>query len=124
MASCRHCAVPSDRGRARSSMLELHDISVRFGGLKALERVSLSVQRGELAGLVGPNGAGKTTLFNVISGRARMRHGSIRFLGDDITSLPDYARARRGLGRTFQIPQPLQSLTVAENLRVAQRFGA
>jgi len=105
-------------------MLELSDIGVRFGGLRALDGVSLSVADGEIVGLVGPNGAGKTTLFNVISGNLRPQRGSLRFAGADIGSVPAYARARLGIGRTFQIPQPMHTLTVAENLAVAQRFGA
>jgi len=105
-------------------MLELSDIGVRFGGLRALDGVSLSVAAGEIVGLVGPNGAGKTTLFNVISGNLRPQRGSLHFDGADIARVPAYARARRGIGRTFQIPQPMHTLTVAENLAVAQRFGA
>jgi branched-chain amino acid transport system ATP-binding protein len=105
-------------------MLELSDIGVRFGGLRALDGVSLSVADGEIVGLVGPNGAGKTTLFNVISGNVRPQRGTLRFDGADMMRLPAYARVRRGIGRTFQIPQPMHTLTVAENLAVAQRFGA
>jgi branched-chain amino acid transport system ATP-binding protein len=104
-------------------MLDLVNISVRFGGLEALDDVSLHVDAGEIVGLVGPNGAGKTTLFNVISGSVRPREGTLALDGADLMSKPDYARARRTLGRTFQIPQPMQGLTVAGNLRVAQRFG-
>ncbi len=105
-------------------MLELRDVGVRFGGLQALDGVSLSVAAGEIVGLVGPNGAGKTTLFNVISGTTRPQRGTLRFEGADIARMPPYARARRRIGRTFQIPQPMHTLTVAENLAVAQRFGA
>ncbi|MEO8303619.1 MAG: ABC transporter ATP-binding protein [Betaproteobacteria bacterium] len=105
-------------------MLELADIGVRFGGLDALKGVSMRVGDGEIVGLVGPNGAGKTTLFNVLSGTVRPHRGTIRFDGVDIGALRPHARARGGLGRTFQIPQPMHTLTVAENLRVAQRFGA
>jgi branched-chain amino acid transport system ATP-binding protein len=105
-------------------MLELHDISVRFGGLQALDGVSLSVAAGEIVGLVGPNGAGKTTLFNVISGTVKPQRGTLRFEGVDLARTAAYARARRGIGRTFQIPQPMHTLSVAENLTVAQRFGA
>jgi len=105
-------------------MLELRDICVRFGGLQALDGVSLSVAAGEIVGLVGPNGAGKTTLFNVISGTVRPQRGSLHLDGIDIARMPPYARARRRIGRTFQIPQPMHTLTVSENLAVAQRFGA
>ena len=105
-------------------MLELRDIGVRFGGLQALDGVSLSVAAGEIVGLVGPNGAGKTTLFNVLSGMVRPQRGTLHFDGVDIARMPAYARARHSIGRTFQIPQPMHTLTVAENLAVAQRFGA
>ena len=97
-------------------MLELSDIGVRFGGLRALDGVSLSVAEGEIVGLVGPNGAGKTTLFNVISGNLKPQRGSLRFAGADIGSVPAYARARLGIGRTFQIPQPMHTLTVAQKV--------
>ena len=105
-------------------MLELADIGVRFGGLAALDGVSLKVGEGEIVGLVGPNGAGKTTLFNVLSGTVRPHRGTLRFDGVDLAGVRPHARVRRGLGRTFQVPQPMHTLTVAENLRVAQRFGA
>jgi branched-chain amino acid transport system ATP-binding protein len=105
-------------------MLEIEGLSVRFGGLRALDDVALRVGAGEIVGLVGPNGAGKTTLFNVVSGTVRAQRGRIRFEGRDLLAMPGHTRARRGVGRTFQIPQPMHALTVAENLLVAQRFGA
>jgi branched-chain amino acid transport system ATP-binding protein len=105
-------------------MLEIERLSVRFGGIKAVDDVSLAVGANEIVGLVGPNGAGKTTLFNAISGTVRVHGGALRFAGETLASLPVYARARRGIGRTFQIPQPMHALTVAENVQVAQRFGA
>ena len=104
-------------------MLELDAVTVRFGGLVALRDVTFTVQPGEILGLVGPNGAGKTTLFNDISGLTRVR-GKILFGGRDVTRLPLHRRARLGIGRTFQIPQPMKHLTVRENLAVAQVFGA
>ena len=105
-------------------MLELEAIGVRFGGLRAVDAVSLVVGSEEIVGLVGPNGAGKTTLFNVISGTVTPSAGRVRFAGEDLGRLPSYRRARRGIGRSFQIPQPMHELSVRENLRVAQRFGA
>jgi branched-chain amino acid transport system ATP-binding protein len=105
-------------------MLEITSLSVRFGGLQALDGVTLRVGAGEIVGLVGPNGAGKTTLFNAVAGIVRAQRGTVRFAGEDMAALPDYQRARRGLGRTFQIPQPMHALTVAQNIAVAQRFGA
>jgi branched-chain amino acid transport system ATP-binding protein len=105
-------------------MLALEGVSVRFGGLTALDQVSLAVGEQEIVGLVGPNGAGKTTLFNAISGLVRPSAGSLRFRDADLRRLPRHARARLGIARTFQIPQPLHGLTVRENVLVAQRFGA
>jgi branched-chain amino acid transport system ATP-binding protein len=105
-------------------MLEIAGLSVRFGGVAALDDVSLQVGARELVGLVGPNGAGKTTLFNAVSGTVRAQRGTVRFDGHDLSRVPAYARARHGIGRTFQIPQPMHALTVTENLNVAQRFGA
>jgi len=105
-------------------MLEIADLGVRFGGLQALDGVSVGVREGEIVGIVGPNGAGKTTLFNAISGMVRPQRGVVRFGGRDLSRLREYERARLGIGRTFQIPQPMHELTVAQNVTVAQRFGA
>ncbi|HEY8563947.1 MAG TPA: ABC transporter ATP-binding protein [Beijerinckiaceae bacterium] len=105
-------------------MLAVENVSVAFGGVKAVQDVSFSLGEGETLGLVGPNGAGKTTLFNVISGVAVPSAGRIVFQGEALSREPDWRRARRGIGRTFQIPQPMHELTVRENLLVAQRFGA
>jgi branched-chain amino acid transport system ATP-binding protein len=104
-------------------MLQLDNVTVRFGGLTAVNNVSLSVGTGDVLGLVGANGAGKTTLFNAISGLVRPTGGKIMFEGRDVLGAPMYQRARMGIGRTFQIPQPMHELTVRENLMVAQRFG-
>jgi branched-chain amino acid transport system ATP-binding protein len=104
-------------------MLELENVSVRFGGLTAVNDVSLKIGSHDVIGLVGSNGAGKTTLFNAISGLVRPTAGRIRFDGRDVLRAPMYLRARLGIGRTFQVPQPMHELTVRENLLVAQRFG-
>jgi len=104
-------------------MLRLEDLSVRFGGLTAVNTVSLSVGTHEVVGLVGPNGAGKTTLFNAVSGLVRPSSGRVIFDSIDMLRAPLHRRARMGIGRTFQIPQPMHELTVRENLIVAQRFG-
>jgi branched-chain amino acid transport system ATP-binding protein len=105
------------------STLKLERVSVRFGGLNALSDVTLSVGSHEVVGLVGPNGAGKTTLFNAISGLVKPTGGRILFDEIDVMRTPLYRRARLGIGRTFQIPQPMHELSVRENLLVAQRFG-
>ena len=104
-------------------MLELENVTVRFGGVTAVNNLTLSIAANEVTGLVGPNGAGKTTLFNAISGLVRPGVGRIVFNAIDVLKVPVYRRARLGLGRTFQVPQPLNRLTVRENLLVAQRFG-
>jgi branched-chain amino acid transport system ATP-binding protein len=104
-------------------MLQLENVTVRFGGLTAVNDVTLAVGTQDLVGLVGANGAGKTTLFNAISGLVRPTTGRIVFNGADMLKAPMYQRARLGIGRTFQIPQPMHELTVRQNLEVAQRFG-
>lgn len=104
-------------------MLKLNNITIQFGGLIALKDVSFSMGADQVVGLVGPNGAGKTTLFNAISGLVRTTSGNVDFDGVEISRKPLHARARLGIGRTFQIPQPMHELTVRENLIVAQRFG-
>lgn len=97
------------------ALLEIKNVSKRFGGLKAVSEVSMAVEAGEIAFIVGPNGAGKTTLFNLITSVHQADAGQIIFDGRDIThSSPDKA-AKLGLGRTFQIVKPLRNLTVLEN---------
>jgi branched-chain amino acid transport system ATP-binding protein len=103
-------------------MLRLEGLSVRFGGLTAVNAITLSIGGQEVMGLVGPNGAGKTTLFNAVSGLVRAS-GRIVFDSVELLHAPLHRRARIGIGRTFQIPQPMHELTVRENLVVAQRFG-
>lgn len=104
-------------------MLQLEAMTVRFGALTAVNAVTLCANQNEVLGLVGPNGAGKTTLFNAISGLVRPTQGSITFDSVNLARMPLHRRARLGIGRTFQIPQPLAELTVRENLIVAQRFS-
>ena len=95
------------------------DIHRHFEGMHAVEGVSMDVERGKITGLIGPNGAGKSTFMAVLAGTLPASSGSIVFEGEDITSLPSYARARRGLVRTFQLPSEFSQLTVLENLLVA-----
>ncbi len=109
---------------AGQSLLEVRDVSVRFGGLQAVDGASLDVPRGRIVGLIGPNGAGKTTLFNVVSGHIRPQGGSVRLLGRDVSSLPAHARAAIGLGRTFQLIGLAKDLSVTENLLLAQHSVA
>jgi branched-chain amino acid transport system ATP-binding protein len=96
--------------------LTLDDVTVRFGGITALDGVSLRVARGEVCGLIGPNGAGKTTLFDVISGVRAPDHGTVRMGGADVTSTSAVVRARRGMRRTFQRVQTFGWLTVEDNV--------
>ncbi len=100
------------------TMLRVRDLTVRFGGIVALDGVSLDLNRGEILGLIGPNGAGKTTLFNCISGVIRPEGGSIFFETNDLTYAPPHERARLGVARTFQNLQLWGSMTVEENLMV------
>ncbi|TBH21525.1 ABC transporter ATP-binding protein [Thermus thermamylovorans] len=106
-----------------AKVLEVKEISKRFLGLLALHRVSLHLEEGEILAVIGPNGAGKSTLLNVISGLLRPDSGEILLLGENISHLPPEARTHRGLGRAFQIVQPLPELTVRENLLVGALFG-
>ncbi len=106
-----------------ASLLELSGVTRRFGGLRAVSNLDLSVERGEVIGLIGPNGAGKTTLVNVITGVHRASAGTVRFNGEDITRLPPYQVARRGIARTFQIVQPFPEMTVLENVAAAAMFA-
>jgi len=99
--------------------LQLDRVSRHFGGLKAVDGVTLEVRMGARHALIGPNGAGKTTLFNVISGETSATAGTIRFLGADVTREPPHARAARGMARTFQIIRLFPSLTVGENMLMA-----
>jgi branched-chain amino acid transport system ATP-binding protein len=105
-----------------SALLDIQGLTKQFGGFTALGGVSLSVARGERFGLIGPNGSGKTTLINCVSGALRNDAGSIRFDGEEISSLPAYQRTRRGIARSFQIPRPFSSMTVLENLMVPLEY--
>jgi branched-chain amino acid transport system ATP-binding protein len=100
-------------------LLEIHDLTKHFFRLSALTRVSMSVEPGELLGLIGPNGSGKTTLFNCVTGVLRPTEGQVRFEGQDITGLSADAVARRGISRTFQLIQVFPEMTVLENMLMA-----
>jgi branched-chain amino acid transport system ATP-binding protein len=97
-------------------VLELENVTRRFGGLRAVKSVSLTMNAGEILFIIGPNGAGKTTVFNLISGFLHPNEGRILFQGRDITRMAPHRAARLGIGRTFQIVKPLPSLTVQQNV--------
>ena len=105
-------------------LLRVSALTKRFGGFIALDNVSVDIRPGERFGLIGPNGSGKTTLINCISGAFRTEAGTVVFGGEDITPLPPHIRTRRGIARSFQIPRPFKSMTVAENLMVALDFAS
>src|SRR5438034_8954031 len=107
----------------RTMLLEIAGLRKSFGSIVVADDVNLSVAPGEAVGIIGPNGAGKTTLFNLIAGGLAPDGGAILVEGRDITRLPPQARCRAGIGRTHQIPQPFEKLTVFENLLVGAVHG-
>jgi len=113
-----------DRRPGRGWVLEVVDVTVSFGAVRALDRISIEVFEGQFVGIIGPNGAGKTTLFNVISGFTRPDSGRIRLAGRRATAWTPTQRARAGIGRTFQNVGLQKKATVAENLRTAEEVTA
>ncbi len=106
----------------KDSFLEIKGLTKTFGALIAVNKVDMSVLKGELRAIIGPNGAGKTTLFNLISGTLKPTSGKILLNGEDIAPLPPYEICQRGIVRTFQITQIFPELTVLENVRLAVQF--
>ncbi len=106
------------------SLLEVENLTRRFGRLQAVRDVSVSVERGELRAIIGPNGAGKTTFFNLVSGLLPPTSGRILLDGRDVTGLPSHRRVALGVGRTFQVTEIFPELTVRENLRIASEVTA
>jgi branched-chain amino acid transport system ATP-binding protein len=104
-------------------LLELVEVTKRYGALTVADKLSLTVAEGEALGVIGPNGAGKTTMFNLISGDVRPDAGAVRFAGGDVTALAPHLRCRKGIGRSYQIPHPFAKMTVFENLLVAAIYG-
>ncbi len=104
-------------------ILKARNVSKHFGGLAAVNEVSMNIFRGEILGLIGPNGAGKTTFVNVITGMLPITSGKVLFKGKDITGWPAYKVGRIGIARTFQIVKPFRGMTVRENVAVGAMFG-
>lgn len=102
------------------SQLEVRDLHVTFGGLRAVDGMNFDVEQGEILCLLGPNGAGKSTTLDLICGKTQPTGGSIRFQNLEISQMWEFERARLGIGRKFQVPSVYKELTVAENLSVAQ----
>jgi len=105
------------------SILETQNVVKNFGGLCAVDNVTISALKGEILGLIGPNGAGKTTLFNVIAGLYKPSSGQVIFKGEKISGLPPYKICWKGVARTFQLPQPFKGLTVYQNILAGKIFG-
>ena len=103
-----------------SGMLAVEGLSKSFGGVRAVDDVSLVLPKGEIRALIGPNGAGKTTLFNMLTGQLRPDAGEVRWKGERLSGLPPYAVWRRGVSRTFQITATFSSLSALDNVRVAR----
>jgi branched-chain amino acid transport system ATP-binding protein len=107
-----------------AAVLETRDLTIRFGGHVAVDRVSCAFRPGTLTAIVGPNGAGKTTYFNLISGQLAASGGSVALFGEDVTRMPAPQRTRRGIGRAFQLTNLFPRLTVLENVRLAVQARA
>jgi branched-chain amino acid transport system ATP-binding protein len=105
-----------------TQLLEVEGLSKRFGGFVALDDISLAVPAGERVGLIGPNGSGKSTLVNCLSGTLTNETGAVRFEGRDLAGLAAHQRTRLGMARSFQLPRPFASMTVAENLRIPMPY--
>ncbi|MDP6621737.1 MAG: ABC transporter ATP-binding protein [Alphaproteobacteria bacterium] len=105
------------------AMLEVRDVSMNFGALRALDNVGFGVTEGTITGIIGPNGAGKTTLFNVLAGKYRPSAGQVTFFGNDITGFSPDRICKMGISRTYQSARPFPGLSVTNNVRVALLYG-
>ena len=109
--------------QAAPALLQVAGLSKRFGAIVVADDVTFSLAAGECLGMIGPNGAGKSSIFNLIAGTIPADGGTIRFDGREMSGLAAHLRARRGIVRAFQIPQPFPHLTVYENVLAAASFG-
>ncbi len=105
------------------ALLEARDLTIRFGGVLALDGISFDVEAGQIFGVIGPNGAGKTTLLNAISSVYKLDAGQMRFEDRDVTNMASHCLSRLGVARTFQIVQPFNHMTVRENVAVGAMYG-
>lgn len=105
------------------SILRLENLTKRFGGLVAVNNVSLEIQEKEIVGIIGPNGAGKTTLTSLVAGTLQATSGKIFFKDEDVTGLPAHIRVRMGISRTFQTVRPLRDFTALENVMIGALFA-
>jgi branched-chain amino acid transport system ATP-binding protein len=105
-------------------VLKAEGLAKRYGQIVVVDDLDLEARRGECLGVIGPNGAGKTSLFNVLDGGVQADRGRILLNGEDVTTLPRHKRARKGVARAYQIPQPFPDLTVFENVLVSASFSA
>lgn len=105
------------------ALLEVKDITMKFGGIVALQNVSLSLEEGETVGLIGPNGSGKTTLFRVIGGGLAPTSGHVIFAREEITGMKPHVLRRRGIARTFQLPSPFPELSLLQHVLIGSHFG-
>ena len=101
------------------ALLDVRELDKHFGGLRACDQASFQIERGKIAGMIGPTGAGKTTAFNCVAGFLKPDGGTVHFAGQDVTGLPPHRMFDKGLVRTFQIPQGLETMTVLENAMLA-----
>lgn len=104
--------------------LAVEDLTVSFDGFKAIDNLTLYVDRNELRVIIGPNGAGKTTLLDLICGKTKASAGSIKFKNEELTTLDEHIRVRRGIGRKFQTPSIYENLSVFQNMEVSYPAGA
>ncbi|HEY3182662.1 MAG TPA: ABC transporter ATP-binding protein [Gaiellaceae bacterium] len=105
------------------SLLEVRGLTRRFGGIVAVDEVSIAVAAGQIAGLIGPNGAGKTTVFNLVTGVYKANAGDVRLAGESLLPLAPHEIARRGIGRTFQAGQLFKTMSVRENVLLGAQAG-
>src|SRR5260370_35768052 len=110
--------------RLYNHLMHLNNVPKSFGSVTAVDNVSCTVAEGEALGIMGPNGAGKSTILNLVMGVIPLNTGIIRFADERINGLPVSAICHRGIGRTYQIPQPFKHMTVLENLLFAELYGS